>query len=148
MSKIKTFKGQLPIGEQKKLHLATADGLTAYKINKFEIISSTPGINNAEYIGQIFLTDQTGSISTNVDFNNTDLLAVNYLIENASTAVPTSSIIIFDKETFNQDIFVNITDASGGTVPCNYYIELEQFKININESTFATLKNLRSNQQL
>ena len=148
MSKIKTFKGQLPVGIQQKLHLATADGLTGYRINRFELIGSTPGVNNAEYIGQIFLTDQTGSISTNVDFNNTDLLAVNYLIENASTAVPTSSIIIFDKEMFNQDIFVNITDASGGTVPCNYYIELEQFKIDLNTSTYQTLKNIRSAKQV
>ena len=147
MSKIKTFKGQLPIGSQTKLHLATADGLTGYKINKFELIGQTPGGNNAEYIGQIFLSDQTGSISSTVDFNDTDLLAVNYLIENASTAVPTSSIIIFDQEMFNQDIFISITDASGGTIPCNFYIELEQIKLNLNESTFATLKNIRSSKQ-
>ena len=148
MSKIKTFKGQLPIGEQEKIRLSTNNGLTGYRISKFEIIGSTPGINNAEYIAQVFLTDQTGSITATVDFSDSDLLAVNYLIENASTAVPTSNIIIFDKETFNQDIFINITDASGGSVPCNYYLELEQFAIDINTSTYHTLKNLRSKTQI
>tara|TARA_Y100001963_G_C6487842_1_gene312003 strand:- start:36 stop:479 length:444 start_codon:yes stop_codon:yes gene_type:complete len=147
MSKIKTFRGLLPVGEQKKIHLSTNDGLTAYRIKKFQIIGNEPG-SDAEYVGQIFLTDQTGSISNNVDFNNTDLLAVAYIKEGAGVNQGVHSIIIFDFETFNQDIFVNITDAAGVTKPCNYYIELEQFKIDINTSTYHTLKNLRSNQQL
>ena len=36
MSKIKTFKGQLAMGVQEKIHLSTNDGLTAYRINKFK----------------------------------------------------------------------------------------------------------------
>jgi hypothetical protein len=148
MSKIKTFKGQLAMGLQEKIHLSTADGLTGYKIKKFQIISKTPGADaDVAFVAQIFLTDQTGSITANVDFNNADLIGVCFYNaeQNAARQYET---IIFDQETFNQDIFINITDADGGTKRCNYYLELEQFKINVNESTFATLKNLRSNQQL
>lgn len=148
MSKIITYRGKLPIGEQEKLHLSTNDGLTGYRINKFQIISSAPGTNKHEYVAQIFLTDQTGSISANVDFSNTDLLAVNYHKGNSgANDAGFDDVVVFDKETFNQDIFVNITDASGGTVACNYYIELEQFSIDLNTSTYHTLKNIRSKTQ-
>ena len=144
---IKTFKGQLPIGEQEKIHLSTNDGLTGYRINNFKIISSTPGAGNVELIGQIFLTDQTGSITATVDFNNSDLLGVVYHTDASQAQDATDTTVIFDKETFNQDIFINITDAAGGTVPCNFYIELEQVKLNLNESTYTTLKNIRSRTQ-
>ena len=38
MSKTITFKGQLPIGVEEKIHLSTNDGLTGYRIKKFQII--------------------------------------------------------------------------------------------------------------
>mgnify|MGYP003154620801 CR=1 FL=1 len=145
MSKIKTFKGQLPIGEQEKLHLSTNDGLTAYKIKKFEIISDAPGTRTNELVAKIYLTDQTGNITSTVNFSDTDLLAVNYQKNTAGENFSTiANPIIFDRETFNQDIFVYITDASGNTHPANFYIELEQFSIDINTSTYHTLKNIRS----
>ena len=145
---IKTFRGKLPIGEQEKLHLSTNDGLTGYRINKFQIISSTPGLANHELIAQIFLTDQTGSITSDVDFSNADLIAVSYYVDNTSTSSNNSTLIIFDNETFNQDIFISITDAAGTTVECNYYIELEQMKLDLNASTYITVKNIRSRTQV
>ena len=149
MSKIKTFKGQIPMGQQEKLHLSTNDGLTGYKINKFELISNTPGVGTSEFVAKIFTVDQTGSIGPTVDFNDTDLLAVAHL-ENVNTASALHSNnlqVIFDRETINQDIFITIDDAAGNTVPCNYYLELEQFKMNLNESTYNTLKNIRSRKR-
>jgi hypothetical protein len=145
MTKIKTYKGMLPIGEQEKIHLSTNDGLTGYRITKFQIMSNTPGTNNIELIGQIFITDQTGKITTAVDFSNADLLAVVFYDRASNRSTNT---IIFDKETFNQDIFINITDESGNTIPANYYIELEQFKLDLNTSTYHTLKNIRSRTQV
>jgi hypothetical protein len=144
---MKTFRGQLDIGTQKKINLSTADGLMGYKIVKFQIISKTPGAANAELIGQIFTTDQTASISAEVDFNNPALLGVTYVYDQSGGVAKQTNTHIFDKEVFNQDVFINITDATGGVVPANYYLELEQIKLNINESTFATLKNLRDHQQ-
>jgi|TARA_R110002012_G_C11311609_1_gene574643 hypothetical protein len=148
MSRIITFKGKLPMGLQEKLHLSTNNGLTGYKIKKFQIISNAPGTQNWEYVAKIYLTDQTGSIGPTVDFSDTDLLAVVYDKGASPTSSPAvGSIIIFDQETFNQDIFVCIADATGGTVECNYYVELEQFTLNLNESTYHTVKNIRSSTQ-
>jgi hypothetical protein len=149
MSRIITFKGKLPMGLQERLHLSTNDGLTGYRIKKFQMITNTPGVGNSEFIGQIFLTDQTGSIGTSVDFSDADLLAVCFRksVDNSGLAAD-SEQVIFDKETFNQDIFINITDGAGNTVECNYYIELEQFKLDLNSSTYHTLKNIRSATQV
>ena len=148
MSKIITFRGKLDMGVEEKIHLSTNDGLTGYRINKFQIIGNTPGTgSNPEYIAQIFLTSQVGSIGNSVDFSDSDLLGVVFLNGNTNPAYPSNELIIFDKETFNQDIFISITDASGSTVPCNFYIELEQFKIDLNTSTYHTLKNIRSKTQ-
>ena len=143
---IKTFRGQLAMGLQQKINLSTNDGLTGYRIKKFQIISKTPGAATTELVGQIFTKDQTGSISAEVDFNNAALLGVTYVYDHSGAVAKQMNTHIFDQEVFNQDVFINITDATGGTVPANYYLELEQIKLNINESTFATLKNLRDNQ--
>tara|TARA_Y100001938_G_C7811941_1_gene292325 strand:+ start:57 stop:506 length:450 start_codon:yes stop_codon:yes gene_type:complete len=149
MSKIKTFKGQLPIGEQERIRLSTNDGLTGYKIKNFQIISSTPGASTYELLGKIYLSDQTGKISSTADLSETDLIAAVFQSFNSSTSSPGYlEPVILDKEMFNQDIYVYIVDVSGNTIPASFYIELEQFKIDINTSTYQTLKNLRSNQQL
>ncbi len=42
---IKTYKGQLPMGEQEKIHLSTNNGMMGYKIKKFQVISKTPGVD-------------------------------------------------------------------------------------------------------
>jgi len=143
----KTFKGQIPMGEQEKIHLSTADGLTGYRIVKFQVISKKPGQQNLEMIGQIFTTDQTNKISNEVDFSNADLLAVCYHAEGHDNDKIFNQFVIFDGEIINQDIFINITDPTGSTVPGNFYIELEQIKLNSNQSTFITLKNIRSKTQ-
>tara|TARA_Y100000593_G_C4145108_1_gene254239 strand:- start:86 stop:535 length:450 start_codon:yes stop_codon:yes gene_type:complete len=143
---IKTFRGKLDMGTQKRLRLSTADGLTGYRISKLQIISKTPGVaagTGIELICQIFATDQSGSISAEVNFSDPDLLGVAYLKDGVAASDSGYEIIIFDKEVFNQDVYINMTDASGNTIQGNYYLELEQIKLNINESTFATLKNLR-----
>ena len=41
---------------------------------------------------------------------------------------------------FNQDIYV--TNYGSGAM--NYYIELEQIKLDLNENTVATLKDIRN----
>ena len=146
MSKIKTFKGQLPIGVEEKIHLSTRDGLTGYRIKDFKIMSNTPGVSTAqELVGKIRLTTDS-NIGPTVDFSDADLLAVSCVFYSGNTN-PTSERIIQDKETFNQDIFISISDAAGATIPCNFYIELEQFSIDLNTSTYHTLKNIRSKTQ-
>jgi len=52
-------------------------------------------------------------------------------------------IFIFDNEIFNQDIFVTYTTGQGGQ-KINYYLELEQIRLNVDEATVATLKDIRN----
>ena len=144
MSKIKTFKGMLAMGVEEKIHLSTNDGLKAYRINRFQIIPKNPGASNAEMMAKIFLTSQTGNIVDTVDFSDTDLLAVAFYQDGSTIDNTQNETIIFDKETFNQDIFIYFTDVSGQTNPGNFYIELELFDIDVNTSTYHTLKNIRS----
>ena len=145
MSKIISYRGKLPIGEQNRIRLKTIDGKKGYKIVKFQLISTEPGGADSEFVGQIFKTDQTGSITTDVDFTNRDLLAVCYhKADQSSSQGVTDDVIIFDNEKFNQDIFINITDKSTATVPCNYYIELEAMALSDIESTMLTLQSLRT----
>jgi hypothetical protein len=149
MSKIKTYKGTVPMGEQIKIHLSTNDGLTGYRINKFMIMSTAPGgAQHAEVVAKVFLTDQSSSINALVDFSDTDLLAAVYYQDDNTQANVSSVDIILDKETFNQDIFITMQDADGKTQPFNYYLELEKFKIDLNTSTYHTLKNIRSRTQI
>jgi hypothetical protein len=141
-----TYRGQLPVGQQAELKLSTNNGLTGYRIKKLQTISSTPGDGDVEHILQVFTTDQTGSISASVSFENPSLLGVSYNKEQQNTTSPSSQNIIFDQEIVNQDIYVNLTDAAGGTTPGNYFIELEKIKLDLNASTVSTLKNIRQSK--
>ena len=146
MSKTISFRGTLPIGEQDRIRLKTNDGKTGYKITKFQLISTTPGLTTSEFIGQIFKTDQDGSITTTVNFTDSNLLAVAHLenINTPSALHSNATTVIFDNQMFNQDIFINITDSSGATVPCNYYIELETMALTDLETTKLTLQSIRT----
>ena len=143
MSKTISYKGTLPMGEEDRISLATIRGKVGYKITKFQIISTTPGAANVEYIGKITKVKDT-NIGPTVNFTNKNLLAVaqSKIPAGSSTDGFTESIIF--QNIINQDIFVNITDAGGGTVPCNYYFELETMELSDLETTMLTLKNIRT----
>jgi hypothetical protein len=144
MSKKISFKGQLPMGEQDRIRLKTMQGKVGYKITKFQLMPATPGAQSNECIGQIFSTDQTGSITTAVDFTNSDLLAVHFIKYSDATTSALDSVIIFDNAKINQDIFINVTDARGETNRMNYYVELETMALSDLEATQLTLQSIRS----
>ena len=143
MSKTISYKGTLAIGEEDRISLATIQGKVGYKITKFQIISTTPGAANVEYIGKITKVKDS-NIGATVDFTDRDLLAIaqSKIPGGSSTDGFTESIIFQD--IINQDIFVNITDASGGTVPCNYYFELETMNLSEPEATMLTLQSIKT----
>jgi hypothetical protein len=143
MSKTISYKGTLAIGQEDRISLSTIQGKVGYKITKFQIIGTTPGQANAEYVGKI-TNVKDPNIGPTVKFTDSDLLAIAYYQDNEGSDKSMSKIIIFDNEMFNQDIFVNITDASGGTVPCNYYFELQTINLSELETTMLTLKSLRT----
>ena len=146
----KSFRGLIGDAEQQQIRLSTNNGLTGYRINKFDIISTAPGTGNHEYVAKVFTTDndETGSpraSNATVDFDDPTLLAVSYYTDNSSSAGnPPGMIIVFDTTTFNQDIFITIQDATGNAIDCNYYLEVEQVTLSKDEATVATLKDMRA----
>jgi len=144
MSRIISFRGQLNMGIEDTIPLSTNTGAIGYRITKFQIMSSTPGVGDVEFLGQIYKTSETSNINTTPDFSNNRLLAAIYYQDGASQVYPSSMDVIFDLEKFNQDIYINITSPNSSTVRCNYYIELEQMSLDLNENTVATLKDIRN----
>jgi len=142
---VKTFRGLMADGVQDIINLHTNDGKTGYRIVKFEIMFTTPGAANAEHVVKIYKISQ-GTIDAVIDFSENTLLAAGYIKERAGTAAADYGHglgpIIFDNEIFNQDIFVTHS-AINSAIACNYYIELEQIPLDLNESTVATLQSIR-----
>ena len=144
---IKTFRGLIADGAQDTIVLHTNDGSVGYRIVKFELMSQEPGIINQESIVKIYKIDQniTGANPTTgtIDFSDQTLLGAGYLESHDDHAYTDSVNIIFDSEIFNQDIYIThkeVKSANG----VNYYIELEQVKLDLNENTVATLKDIRN----
>ena len=142
MSKIISFRGILGEGLEEKIKLSTLKGKIGYKIIKFEVMNSTPGVDHYETTTKVYSKAQ-GAGSTNIDFSESDLLAAAYVEDNNQSTYPLSQTVIFDNEIFNQDIFVN-TASTQGTVPVNYFIELETVALSDIQSTQITLKSLRT----
>ena len=140
---IKTFRGLMVDEAIDTVVLHTNDGSLGYRIVKFQLIGKEPGVKLQESTIKIYKIPQTTADSV-VDFSENTLLAVGYWA-GKDTAANTDTIgpIIFDHEIFNQDIYITHHDAATGEA-CNYYLELEQVKLDLGESTVATLKDIRN----
>ena len=148
---IKTFRGLIAHAAQDTILLHTNDGSAGYKIVKLQAMSAAPGdgsdSENVIMIWKVARTPAqlTSTSTTNPDFSNNELLGVAVMIQDTGgSGHGYWQDVIFDSEIFNQDIYVTCRDVSGGALPCNYYIELEQFNLNLDESTVATLKDVRN----
>jgi len=140
---IKTFRGLMASSSIDTITLHTNNGATGYRIKKLELFPASPGATSYEIVFKVFKTPQT-AVSATVDFSNQILLAAAYLEGNASNQYTDGAECIFDNETFNQDITLTAIDNDGDTESVNYYIELEQIKLDLNENTVATLKDIRN----
>ena len=138
---IKSFRGRLKSDGQEKIHLSTNDGRTGYKIRKLEAMPVTPDASHESVI-KVFSVEQD-TVTTEIDFSSQILLgAVWYAFEGSGSGDATGYMKqVFDNVTFNQDIFVTLKCGQGKDM--NYYIELEQFELTLNEQTVATLANIR-----
>jgi len=142
MSKTKTFRGLLSDNSQEKIHLSTLDGTVGYKITKFQLIEKSPLDTTARWAVKIFKVSQT-TFTTAIDFNDQRLLAAGIWTSNGTAQnYPEDMTVIFDSEIFNQDIFITAKAENGSAV--NYYLELEQFTLDSNETAVATLKNIKN----
>ena len=141
---IKTFRGLLTDGQQRKLNLSTNDGRTGYRIVKFQIMNNIPGTLDYENIVKVYTIEQA-AVDGEVDFSDQTLLAAAFASGDATANnYPEDHTIIIDSEIFNQDIFITMTDARGETNFMNYYIELEEMALSDLEATYMTLQNLRT----
>jgi len=143
---IKTFRGMIADGGTATIPLRTNNGSTGYRISKFQIFFNTPGSDSQDSIVQIWKVKPAVVPTANptVDFSNQELLAVAQLVQAASVLYQTTTgPIVFDRDIFNQDIYVTHTDAESN-YPINYYIELESMTLDLSENTVATLKDIRN----
>ena len=139
---IKSFRGKLADNDSETIRLSTNNGLTGYRIIKFETIPTSPGNARQESVMQVFTTQPASNLAT-VDFTNPTLLAVAlYKQEDDASQTAQGNTVIFDNTIFNQDIFITHRDAATGE-KMNYHIELEQMQLDVSEATVATLKDMR-----
>jgi hypothetical protein len=144
MSRIVSFRGLIADGVQDTISLHTRDGSSGYRIVKFELMPNNPTNADYESVVKIYSIEQA-AITTGVDFSDQTLLAAGTYSQKADTTYyPDNMTTIFDEITFNQDIYVSHYNDGGLTAAMNYYIVLEQIKLDLNENTVATLKDIRN----
>jgi hypothetical protein len=141
-----TFKGLLADLEIKRIRLSTNNGLTGYKITKFQLLAEKPGETDHRFVGQIFANQVTATPTGVVNFDNPQLIAASATEDNGAAHYPHSATtIVIDNKVINQDIYIQLFDVSVGE-SCNYYIELEEMKLSKDEATVATLKDMRGRE--
>jgi len=138
---IKSFRGLIANGTTDTVSLHTNDGSMGYRIVKLQIISEDVVDDNTEHVVKVYSTPQTTE-TTKMDFSDQTLLGV-AVTTSLNNMYAGQEIIIFDNMTFNQDIYITHVDGNGAK-SCNYYLELEQVKLDLNENTVATLKDIRN----
>jgi len=144
---IKSFRGLIADNAQETIPLHTNNGATGYRIVKFEIMDNLPGQQSTNHVVKIYTVQQTDSDGT-VDFSDQTLVAAAMERESvAAEDMPVSKTVINDRMIFNQDLCITHEDTlyDGATgKSCNYYIELEQVKLDLTQNTVATLKDIRN----
>ena len=139
---IKSFRGMMKTNDIDTVPLSTNNGSTGYRIKKFQVISGNPVSESDRWVVKIFTIPQT-SASVSVDFSDNTLLGVGVFSSNENSQIyPEDMTIVFDNMTFNQDIYITAKAESGTNI--NYYIELEQMSLTLDENTVATLKDIRN----
>jgi len=139
---IKTFRGQLADGGQDRIRLSTTKGKVGYRIIKFQGLSPSAN-NNIESTMKIYKSKQTTFVDE-IDFTDGDLLAAMVITQSTtSNTAPEDQTVIFDREIFNQDIYISLRGADYSS-NINYYIELEVIELSELGAEYTTLKDLRT----
>ena len=140
---IKSFRGKLADLTSETISLHTNNGSTGYKIVKFQLMPINLNAEQASTV-KIFTIPQTGTPTDTIDFDDNTLLAAGtFSQDDTSNNQPEAITVIFDNTVFNQDIYLTHIDGQVGQ-GVNYYIELEQIKLDLTENTVATLKDIRN----
>ena len=142
---IKSFRGLLADTEIETIRLSTNNGLTGYKIKKFQLfVAGDFGTVAQESLVQLYTVPQTAAKAT-TSFDDPTLLACALLTTNTSPAYPTVQDVVFDSVAINQDIYITHVE-NNGSQSINYHLELEQIKLSSDEAAVATLKDMRGRE--
>ena len=138
---IKTFRGKMINNTIDTIPLHTINGSTGYRIIDFIVFPTTDAA--IESTMKVYSIPQT-TASNGIDFSDPTLLAAAYYSQHDdSHAYPEDLSVFFDNVTFNQDIYVTLR-GHNYTADLNYMIKLEVVKLDLNENTVATLKDIRN----
>ena len=143
---IKTFRGLLVQDAIDTVVLHTNTGSTGYRIVKFQLMPHLFGAGSGELesIVKIYKVPQTAA-DEYIDFSDNTLVAAAIInADSSADSYPTVLTTVFDKEIFNQDIYVTHKNQHGDAAAVSYYFELEQVKLDLNQNTVATLKDIRN----
>jgi len=140
---IKSFRAKTVSGSVDQIPLHTNDGSVGYRLKKFQVIAADLfGTASSELVIKIFSIPQTTPTAT-VDFSDNTLLGVaTFTSHDNGHLYGEDQVVIFDNMVFNQDIYITTLCKQGNAG--NYYIELEQVKLDLNDNTVATLKDIRN----
>ena len=156
---IKTFKGLISHDSVKQIRLKTNNGLIGYKVKKLVLFpagAQNSGGFNYTYkacVG-VYSADPSDPItpaSSNnyrmMNFDSPTLLAAAFYSQaSGADTNPEDSIVVLDDKKINRDIYVTYFNVGANDVPINYYIEIERMKLDMNEATVATLKDMRGRE--
>ena len=140
---MKTFRGLIEPSVVDQVPLSTRSGSIGYKIKKLQIIGHNPQTEGYESVLNIYSVPQTtASVDGVIDFSDNTLLAAAFLTGDHQPSQMFQQVIVVDNVKFNQDIYITHSNTQGHAL--NYYMELEQVKLNVDENTVATLKDIRN----
>ena len=125
------FRGLLAHGEQVKIRIQGPVGDRAWRIVKFSGIPKSPMTLDQEPVCKVYREEQS-SVDGTVNLSDNELLAVVAQKWQADVAVSSTdgAVVIIDNALFSRDIWVSHQDMAGGDRDFNYYIELEEVKVN------------------
>tara|TARA_Y100000310_G_scaffold98713_1_gene96511 strand:- start:205 stop:648 length:444 start_codon:yes stop_codon:yes gene_type:complete len=139
---IKSFRGKIADGSIDTISLHTNNGAVGYRIKKLQLLPAVSAAADVSMTLKIYSIPQT-TATDNIDFSDNTLLGVAILNNATASNDLFSDKAVFDNMIFNQDIYITYTEGVG-TVAGNYYIELEQIKLDLNDNTMATLKDIKN----
>ena len=137
---VKTFRGLLANDGQDRIRLQTIKGKVGYRINLFQVMGPNSS-TDIEHVLKIFKIKQS-TISSSINFTDSNLLAVAVITDSTGRETLPTPIIIFDKEIFNQDIYIT-SKADDNAANINYYLELEVIPLDDTGAEYTTLKDMR-----
>jgi len=123
-----SFRGFLANGKQDKIRIQGPIGAIAWRITKLDLISEAPASTTQETVVKVFREDGE-TIDANINFTQDSLLAAGYFEGHSNSTDFGGTIIVFDGDLFVRDIYIMGVDGSGGDMPINYVIELEEVKV-------------------